>query len=132
MSKAAQELGRQAEDMAAEYLVSLGWKVLARNVRNEYGELDIIAMDPDASPEELVIVEVRARTIGKMQGPVDSVGYRKLRALIRASQWYVETLEWSGFWRIDLVAITVNDKKAPGEWELEHLKDITAGRNIAY
>ena len=124
MTTQAQELGRKAEDLAAEYVLSLGWNIIARNVRNEYGELDIIAMDPCES--ELVIVEVRARTIGKMQGPVDSVGRRKLRALVNASTCYVESLEWSGFWRIDLIGITVNSKKAPEDWELEHIRDITS------
>lgn len=124
MITSAQELGQKAEDIAAEYVLSLGWNVIARNVRNEYGELDIIAMDPYEA--ELVIVEVRARTIGKMQGPIDSVGSRKLYALKRASEWYVESLEWSGFWRIDLIGITVNNKKAPEDWELEHLRDITS------
>ena len=124
MITSAQELGQKAEDLAAEYVLSLGWNVIARNVRNEYGELDIIAMDPDEA--ELVIVEVRARTIGKMQSPVESVGSRKLRALTRASEWYVESLEWSGFWRIDLIGITVNNKKAPDDWELEHIRDITS------
>ena len=119
----AQELGQAAEDRAAEYLLSLGWRVVDRNVRNKYGELDIVAIDTDY---ELVIVEVRARTLGQMQSPLDSIGSRKLRALLRASMEYVEALEWVKFWRIDVVGITVN-RKAPGDWELEHVKDITAG-----
>ena len=123
MTTQAQELGQKAEDLAAEYVLSLGWNIIARNVRNEYGELDIVAMD--TCEAELVIVEVRARTIGKMQSPVESVGRRKLRALVNASTYYVESLEWSGFWRIDLVGITVNSKKAPEDWELEHIRDIT-------
>ena len=41
----AQELGCFAEDKAAEYLLSLGWRVLARNVKNKYGELDMKKMN---------------------------------------------------------------------------------------
>ena len=119
----SQELGQAAEDRAAEYLLSLGWRVVDRNVKNKYGELDIVAIDTDY---ELVIVEVRARTLGKMQNPLESIGPRKLRAMLRASMEYVEALEWVKFWRIDVVGITVN-RKAPGDWELEHVKDITAG-----
>ena len=119
----AQELGQAAEDRAAEYLLSLGWRIIARNVKNNYGELDIVALDGDY---ELVIVEVRARTLGQMQSPLDSIGTRKLRALLRASTQYVDSIEWAKFWRIDVVGITMN-RKAPGDWELEHVKDITAG-----
>ena len=121
-----QELGRFAEDIAAEYLVSLGWKVLARNVRNEYGELDIVTADG----KELVIVEVRARTIGKIQSPADSIGTRKLRTLTRSSLEFVNDIDWEGFWRIDVIAITFHDKKDINNWELEHIRDITAGMNI--
>ena len=128
----AHELGRFAEDTAAEYLVSIGWRVLARNVRNQYGELDIIALDTKTQPEELVIAEVRCRTIGKIQAPLDTIGSRKLRTLLRASQDYVDDLNWSGFWRIDVIGITLQDKNTLENWELEHVKDITSGINISY
>ncbi len=117
-----QELGRCGEDIAAEYILSLGWKVLARNVRNQYGELDITAIDDS----ELVIVEVRARTVGKMQPPLTSIGPRKLRTLVKSSMEFVSEVEWDGFWRIDVIGITFHDDT----WTLEHIKDITAGMNI--
>ena len=82
----AHKLGLFAEDAAAEYLVSIGWRVIARNVRNQYGELDIIALDAKTQPQELVIVEVRCRTLGKIQTPIETIGFRKLRTLLRASQ----------------------------------------------
>ena len=122
----AQELGRFAEDRAAEYIVSLGWKILARNVRNDYGELDIIAADG----HELVIAEVRARTVGKIQSPADSIGSRKLRTLTRSGLEFMNDIDWDGFWRIDVIGITFHDKNDINNWELEHIKDITAGMNI--
>ena len=127
----SQELGKFAEDTAAEYLLSLGWKVLQRNVKNNYGELDIIAIDTSSKPEELVIVEVRCRTLGKIQSPLDTIGSRKLRTLLRASQELINNNGWSGFWRIDVIGITIRNKSNPQDWELEHIKDITAGMNIS-
>ena len=47
-----QEFGRASEDWAFQYLLSLGWVVLDRNVTMRCGELDIVAMDGD----ELVVV----------------------------------------------------------------------------
>lgn len=125
----AQELGRFAEDKAAEYILSLGWRIIARNIRNKYGELDIIALDKGKN--ELVIIEVRARTIGKIQSPADSIGYRKLRSLINSSRLYIEdSLNWLGFWRIDLIGITIQEKNHPDNWTLEHIRDITSGMNL--
>ena len=122
----AQELGNFAEDTAAEYLLALGWKVIDRNVKNTYGELDIIAMDTKTTPEELVIVEVRCRTIGQVQSPLDSIGSRKLRTLKKSSMEYIDDIAWEGFWRIDAIAITINTKNSLEGWELEHVKNITA------
>lgn len=118
----AHRLGRCAEDLAAKYLVSIGWKVLARNVRDQYGELDIVAMDR----EDLVIVEVRCRTSNKVQDAIDSVDWRKMRALMRASSEYVDCIGWEGFWRIDLIAVTIDTRGSLDDWTLEHVKDITS------
>ena len=125
----AHTLGRYAEDLAAKYLVSIGWRVLARNVWNQYGELDIVAAD--MREKDLVIVEVRCRTRNRVQGAIDSVDRRKLNALIRSSTEYVDLTGWTGFWRIDAVGITIHDKHNREKWELEHIKDITAGMYVS-
>ena len=122
----AHKLGLFAENTAAEYLVSIGWKVIARNVTNKYGELDIVALDAKTQPIELVIAEVRCRTLGKIQTPLESIDSRKLRTLLRASQEYVDDLNWSGFWRIDVIGITLQNKNTLENWELEHVKNITS------
>lgn len=126
----AQELGKFAEDIAAEYVLSLGWKILARNVKNQHGELDIIAADLKSKPQELVIIEVRCRTIGKIQSPFDSIGPKKLNALIKSSREFVDEIEWESFWRIDIIGITMNGKEIKNDWQLEHIRDITAGMNV--
>lgn len=134
------ELGRMAEDRAAEYLQSLGWKILGRNIRNHYGELDIVAIEnvllTPAAPfaressgecqRELVIVEVRCRTVGKIQSPIESIGPRKLQKLMCAGEALTIKLNWSGFWRIDVVGFTVPLKRSE-PWKLEHVRDITSG-----
>ena len=122
----SQELGKFAEDVAAEYVISLGWKILARNLKNKNGELDIIAIDS----QELVIIEVRCRTIGKIQSPFDSIGPRKLNTLIKSSREFIDEIEWEGFWRIDIIGIIMKEKNDLQNWELKHIKDITAGMNI--
>ncbi len=126
----AQSLGKFAEDIAAEYLISLGWKILARNYKLQHGELDIIALDTENKPEEIAVIEVRCRTLGKIQSPFDSIGPRKLNTLIKYSQEFINKIEWEGFWRIDIIGITMKEKNDLQSWELEHIRDITAGMNI--
>jgi putative endonuclease len=86
MTVARQSLGRRAEGIVAEQLRAAGWRIVARNVRTRFGEIDIIAMDRGA----LVFVEVKAGRAGGRTGPthpalaVGSDKQRRLRSLARA------------------------------------------------
>ena len=60
-ARAAAQLGRAAEDVAARYLTSQGLRVVQRNFRRRLGELDLVARDRDV----VVIVEVRTRSSEK-------------------------------------------------------------------
>lgn len=113
-------LGKWGEDLAEKKLKDQGWKILGRNISFKGGELDIVARDE----KELVIVEVRTRTFGKIMPPECSVGPDKLRKLVRAGQYYVLKNKWEGPWRIDLIAITVEENE---NVRIEHFADITYG-----
>jgi putative endonuclease len=52
--------GQQGEDLAAEHFERLGYRVLARNHRTRYGELDLVVCDGS----NLVFVEVKTRLDG--------------------------------------------------------------------
>ena len=51
------ETGKLGEDLACEYLVNNGFTIIERNFRKPWGELDIIAKDPEGT---LVFIEVKA------------------------------------------------------------------------
>ena len=59
--------GRLAEARAAEHLLSLGYRMLERNARTKFGELDIVVFDPLG--QALVFVEVKAVRAGSRVGP---------------------------------------------------------------
>lgn len=119
------ELGRRAEELAAVHVANLGWQILSRNYACRLGELDIVALDKKEN--ELVVVEVRYRTCGETQSPSDSIGPKKLRTLVNAGRVYVEEIDWTGSWRIDLVGITASPREPEQHWHLEHIRDITGG-----
>jgi putative endonuclease len=108
------------ETIASRYLESMGWRILGRNIRIGRGELDIAAMDGD----ELVIVEVRARRIGRLLPAEMSVGPQKIRKIIRTARKYVEKISYEGNWRIDVIAVTEDES---GNREIELYSDVTTG-----
>ena len=78
------DLGRRGEAAAAEYLTSLGYRIIDRNWRCPRGEIDIVALDRG----ELVIVEVKTRTSRAFGDPLEAVTDQKLtRLCVLAGAW---------------------------------------------
>ena len=48
----------------------------------------------------------------------------KIKKLKKAARIWTENRKYTGFWRIDLVAITLKEGSGPS---IEHIKDITEG-----
>lgn len=106
------------EDTAAAYLEKIGFTLLGRNIRAGHLEIDIVAKDKD----EIVFVEVRTRSSGWMMSAQESVGPQKIANLVRAGSIWSEERGYCGFWRIDLIAVTLDDGKEPA---VEHIRNIT-------
>ena len=120
------EFGAVGERLAAEHIESLGWRIIGRNVRVGRGELDITAIDGD----ELVIVEVRTRRIGKISPSETTVGPKKLKSILKCARTYVERiLSYDGNWRIDIAAVTMDEN---GAYSVEMFSDITMGMKGGY
>jgi len=112
-----QLLGRVAEQLAADYLLAHGYQIVARNYRCEYGELDIIALDPSA---ELVFVEVRSQRSAAAADPESALSRTKQVHLRQSAECYLLAQATApAAWRIDLlvVAFAADGKHPP---ELRH------------
>ena len=87
MTIARQRVGRRAEDLVAERLASEDWRLIERNARTRYGEIDIVAEEGRC----LVFVEVKAAREGAgpwSDRPELAVGREKQRRLRRlAGVW---------------------------------------------
>lgn len=114
------QTGKYGEEKAAEFLTHIGYRIIAKNVSCRHGEIDIIAYDGD----EIVFVEVRTRSFGWVMPPECTVGPEKIRKIKIAARIWTENRKYRGFWRIDLIAITLKEGSGPS---IEHIKDITEG-----
>lgn len=77
-----QEVGRQAEEHAADYLRTHGLEPVLANHRCRFGELDLVMRDGST----LVVIEVRKRSSRDFGGAAASVTLLKQRRIVRATR----------------------------------------------
>ena len=77
------------EDKACNFLQKKGFKIIERNFRKGYGEIDIIAIDSSNQEEKtLVFIEVKTRKSNSFGSPLEAITPWKLKSLIRTAQFY--------------------------------------------
>lgn len=101
MSADSRQVGDEGEEAAAAYLRHRGYSIRGRNIRFPYGEIDILAEDPDGC---LVVVEVKTQRSLAYKDPLLQVNPHKARTLWRLAQ--TVTLRYpSEDVRIDIVSV---------------------------
>jgi putative endonuclease len=111
-------LGKRAEQLAAEHLERLGYRVVARNWRRPEGELDLVV----ASEGLCVFVEVRSRTGTERGHPLETVDARKRARVRRAARMYLlEESPSADAFRFDVVGVTFALDEGPPE--IVHIED---------
>ncbi len=102
------ELGKQAEDKAVEFLQKKGYTVIARNFRWQKAEIDIIAEHLGM----IIIVEVKARTNAIFIEPQEAVNKRKMRLLISAADEFLQANNRTEEVRFDIVSVVPQQQGA--------------------
>jgi len=107
-----QGLGRTGERLAAEELVRRGYRILEKNFRCSYGEIDLVAEDE----HDLIFVEVKTRRGNAYGLPEDAVTFRKRQKLVQVASYYLDLHACSErSWRIDVVAVQLSQSGKPEE-----------------
>jgi putative endonuclease len=109
------EIGEQGEKLAQSYLRKLGYKILATNWHFGHLELDIVAKDKN----ELVIVEVKARSGIRYEHPSEAVTNGKIKRIVEAADGYIQENDINIETRFDVITVIFFGQKH----ELEHFKD---------
>lgn len=108
--RVANPTARQGEDLASEYLKRRGYRVIDRNFRIRYGEIDIVAIED----RTLVFIEVKTRTTDEFGSPFEAITPWKLKQLIRSAQYYKLTHpSLPEQLRIDAIAVTIMPSGLP-------------------
>lgn len=108
------QVGAAYEERAVYYLKSKGYRIVARNYRNRYGEVDIIAED---SQGVMVYFEVKYRSSSRYGEPLEAVGTRKQKKICNAALWHYARSGYAGAKpvRFDVIGVF-------GEQTIQHIE----------
>ncbi len=107
------ELGKTGEEIAVEYILRQGFKILYRNWRFMHKEIDIIALDG----RTLVFIEVKTRS-GNIEAR-DTMSASKMRYLSTAANFFIDRFKRTEEARFDLIVI----RFLRGQYTVEHIKE---------
>ncbi len=81
--------GDRGETLAVQHLSRMGYKLVERNYRTRYGEIDLILRDG----ETLVFVEVKLRRGTGYGDPLESVTIRKQTQIRNIAEQYLAEMQ---------------------------------------
>ncbi len=113
--KVSNPIARIGEDAAANFLLKKGYKIIERNFRKGYGEIDIIALKNGI----LIFVEVKTRSTDSFGTPFESITSWKLKSLVKTALFYKNlhpSLPQS--LRIDAVSVRLSNNNNVEEIEI--------------
>ena len=113
-----QETGALGERLARQYLEQCGYIILEVNWSSLYGEIDIVAKHRDV----LVFVEVKTRRDSNTESALAGITAAKRERLLSAVHFYLHehALDSEIAWRIDVIAIALDSRRAP---QIDHVED---------
>lgn len=96
------ELGRKAEDVAADYLETQGLKIIDRNWRNRWCEIDIVARDRRGG---IHFVEVKYRKSSAFGSAFDYITRDKIHRLRQAALMWLSAHRGARDFQIDVMSV---------------------------
>lgn len=114
MNESTYVKGKKGENLATEYLMQKGYRIMQRNVTFKKNEIDIIAIDKN----EIVFVEVKERATDMFGSPYEKVNKKKQELIIKVADNYIIRNNINLEARFDIVSIVNIDSEEP---KIEHI-----------
>ena len=107
------DFGKLAEELATDFLVKSGYKILLKNYRYLKAEIDIIA----EFENQIIIVEVKARKTDAFIEPHEAVNKRKIKLIVSAADFFIQENKIDKNVRFDIISVLPNEF---GKLEIKH------------
>lgn len=108
-------LGFWGEMRARRYLKSNGYKIVRRNYKSPFGEVDIIAEKEDVT----AFIEVKTRTSDSFGAPNEAVDSRRRDRYKNAARYYFARRQIDCTVRFDVIEV----KKEGGKSAVNHIEN---------
>lgn len=120
-------IGKLGETYAENFLHAGNYRILQKNFRSRFGEIDLVVFDLNQNPAQLVFVEVKTRTSDLFGTPQESVSSRKFSRIFKTAIHFfnTSTKKNSGHWRIDAIAVKLDYNL--NLQTIDHIKNIFDG-----
>lgn len=115
MNFSSKDLGVMAENLAHNFLLKKGLRILERNWRFHRYEVDIIAQRGD----DIVFVEVKSRSTDVFGAPENSVDFKKRQKIIRSADVYIQKNNLHSEVRFDIISIVFKNHN----YKLKHIEE---------
>lgn len=109
--------GKSGEERAVQYVGSLRYRILGRNIRIGHDEIDLIAWDP--ADRVIVFFEVKTRSRASEEyRPELNMTHEKKSRIQRAARRWVARHNYDGGYRIDLLCIVAGQM-------IDHVRELS-------
>ena len=108
--------GKAGEIAAAKFLKKSGYKILEKNFRKTYGEIDIIA----SKGENVAFVEVQTRKNDYFGTPAEFVTKEKQQKIIKCAYTYIQEKYLDAEFTFDVIEVYMENKKVK---DINHIKN---------
>jgi len=104
--------GQVAEQLACDYLIKNGLRLIDKNFHSRYGEIDLIMQHQNA----LVFIEVRYRKNQNYGGAKESVTLAKQKKIQKTALSYMQKQGREYNARFDVIAMSGENQNLSIEW----------------
>nr|WP_297911324.1 YraN family protein [uncultured Allomuricauda sp.] len=107
--------GQEGEQIALDFLIGKGYKIVQQNFRYDRAEIDILAQ----LDKILAVVEVKTRTSGFLEDLTQTITKKKIQRLVKAADYFINQNNLDLEVRFDLILI----RKKGQHYDIEHLEN---------
>lgn len=116
MEKTTKQKGDIGENIATDYLEKRNFKIIEKQYRKRFGEIDIIASDNNT----IVFIEVKLRKSSALGHPLESITKSKIEKIYKVADSYLRENELiDSLIRFDVVSILLENNL----YTVEHIKN---------